>query len=230
MQTTGRFVENVKSASGSLLRQFGCQFYPLRFAAGKSGGGLAQPKITQPYIQHRVQFIRHARNISEKTRRLVHGQIEHVGNVLSFISNFERLAIVAPAMTDFALDINVRQKMHFDLDQSAALAVFAATSLNVEAETPRVIAAHACGRKLCKQFANRGERTTVGNWIRSRRAPNCTLVNDDSFVDLIDPAQTAKCARLFLRVVKMPAQRPAQTIVYQSRFAATGDASHANET
>src|SRR5437879_13111282 len=105
-------------------------------------------------------------------------------------------------MTDFALDINVRQKMHFDLDQSAALAVFAATPFNVEAETPRVIAAHACGRKLCKQFANRGERTTVGNWIRSRRAPNCTLVNDYGLVDLIDPAEPAKWARLFLPLGK----------------------------
>src|SRR5438874_3506259 len=192
MQTAGRSIEDIKSASRRLLCQFGCEFYPLRFAAGKGGGGLAQPKITESHIQHRISFIRHARNISEKTRRLVHGQIEHVGNVLSFISNFERLAIVAPAMTDFALDINVRQKMHFDLDQSAALAVFAATSLNVEAETPCVIAAHACGRKLCKQFANRGERTTVSERIRSRRAPNCTLVNDDGLVDLIHPAKTAK--------------------------------------
>src|SRR6266403_6248212 len=104
--------------------------------------------------------------------------------------------------------------MHFDLDQSAALAVFAATSLNVEAETPPVIAAHARGRKLCKQFANRGERTTVSDRIRSRRAPNCTLINDDGLIDLIDSAQTAKCARLFLRVVKMPEQCPAQHIVY----------------
>src|SRR5207245_593167 len=165
-----------------------------------------------------------------ETRRLVHGQIKHVGNVLSFISNFERLAIVAPAMTDFALDINVRQKVHFDLNQSAALAVFAATSFNVEAETPRVIAAHACGRKVCKQFANRGERTTVSDWIRSRRAPNCTLVNDDRFVDLIDPAQTVNCAWLFLRVIKVPEQCPAQNIVYQSRFAAAGYASHTDET
>src|SRR6185437_11288116 len=100
-----------------------------------------------------------------------------------------RLAIVAPAMTDFALDVNVRQKMHFDLDQSAALAVFATPSLNVEAETPRVIAAHACGWKLCKQFANRGERTTISDRIRSRSAPNRTLINDDGLIDLIDPVQ-----------------------------------------
>src|SRR5436309_6154839 len=188
MQTAGRFVENVKSASGSLLRQFGCEFYPLRFAAGKSCGGLAQPKITEPYIQHRVQFIRHARNISEKTCRLVHGQVEHVGNVLSFIGDFERLAIVASAMTHFALDINVRQKVHFDFNQPATLAVFAATAFDIEAETPRVISAYARHRKLCEQFPNWCERTTVSNWIRSRRAPNRTLINHNSFVDLINLA------------------------------------------
>src|SRR5882724_3633855 len=230
MQTAGRFVENVESASGSLLRQFGCEFYPLRFAAGKSGGGLAQPKITEPHIQHRVQFIRHARNISEKTCRLVHGQIEHIGNVLSFISDFERLAIVASTMTHFALDINVRQKVHFDFDQPAALAVFAATTFDIEAETPRVIPTDARGRKLCEQFANRCERTTVSDWIRSRRTPNRTLINHNSLVDLIDPAQTTKRPRLFLRIVEMTEQCSAQNIVHQSRFAAAGHTGHTNET
>src|SRR6266567_72375 len=216
MQTAGRFVENVKSASGSLLRQFGCELYALRFAAGKSGGGVAQPKITEPYIQHCVQFIRHARNISEKTCRLVHAQIEHVGNVLSFISDFERLAIVASAMTHFALDINVRQEVHFDFDQPATLAVFAATAFDIEAETPRVIPTDARGRKLREQFPNWCERSAVSDWIGSRRAPNRTLINHNRFVDLVDPAQTTKRPRFFLRIVEMTEQCSAQNIVHQS--------------
>src|SRR6266480_639159 len=216
MQTAGWIIENVKSAAGSLLRQFRCQFYPLRFAAGKSGGGLAQPEITEPYIQHRIQFIRHARNISEKTCRLVHSQIEHVGNVLSFIGDFECLAIVASSMTHFALDIDVRQKMHFDFNQPAALAVFAATAFDIEAETPRVIPTDARGRKLREQFANRCECSAVSDWIGSGRAPNRTLINHNSFVDLVDPPQTTKRSRFFLRIVEMTEQCSAQNIVYQS--------------
>src|SRR6266513_1797812 len=227
MQTAGRFIENVKSASGGLLRQFGCEFYPLRFAAGKSGGGLAQPEITEPYIQHRIQFIRHARNTSEKTCRLVHGQIAHVGNVLSFISDFERLAIVASAMTHFTLDINVRQEVHFDFNQPAALAVFAATAFDIEAETPRVIPTYARGRKLCEQFPNWCECSAVSDWIGSRRAPNRTLINHNGFVDLVDPAQTTKRPRFFLCVVEMSEQCAAQNIVYQSRFAAARHTGHA---
>src|SRR5437762_7063395 len=169
MQTAGRFVENVKSSSGRLFRQFGCEFYPLRFAAGKSCGGLAQPEITEPHIEHRIQLIRHARNISEKTCRLVHGQIEHVGNVLSFISDFERLAIVASAMTHFALDINVRQEVHFDFNQPAALAVFAATAFDIEAETPRIIPTDARGRKLREQFPNWCERSAISDRSEERR-------------------------------------------------------------
>src|SRR5438552_1110377 len=133
-------------------------------------------------------------------------------------------------MTHFALDINVRQKVHFDFDQPAALAVFAATTFDIEAETPRVITTHACGWKLREQFANRCEGTAVCDWIRSRRAPNRTLINDNGLVDLIDPTQNTKRPRLFLRIVEMTEQRSAQNIVYQSRFAAAGHTGHTNET
>src|SRR5207248_1004225 len=148
----------------------------------------------------------------------------------SFISDFERLAIVASAMTHFALDINVRQEVHFDLNQPAALAVFAATSFDIEAETPGVIPTDARGRKLREQFPNWCECPAVSDWIGSRRAPNRTLVNYDSFVDLVDPAQTAKRPRFFLRIVEMTEQCSAQNIVHQSRFAAAGHTGHTNET
>src|SRR5437870_13507443 len=98
-------------------------------------------------------------------------------------------------MTHFALDINVRQEVHFDFDQPAALAVFAATAFDIETETPRVITTHARRWKLREQFANRCERTAVSDGIRPRGAPNRTLINDNRFVDLIDSAQTTKQPR-----------------------------------
>ena len=117
-------------------------------------------------------------------------------------------------MTHFALDINVRQEVHFDFNQPAALAVFAATAFDIEAETPRIIPTDARGRKLCEQFANRCECSAISDWIRSRRAPNRTLVNHNGLVNLIDPVQTTKRPRLFLRIVKMTEQCSAQNIVH----------------
>src|SRR4029453_6267773 len=118
-------------------------------------------------------------NISKKTRRFVHRQIEHIGDVLSFVSNLQRLTIVASPVTHFALDINVGQKMHLDLNQSAAFAILAATAFDVKTETSGIIATHSGGGKLREQLPNGGERAAVSDRISSRGAPNRTLVNDE---------------------------------------------------
>src|SRR5215475_14011426 len=165
MQTTGWLIQDVKRASGRFLGQLGCQFYALRFTTGKCRCRLPQPQITEPNIQHRVQFVRNAWNISKETRRFVHRQIEHIGDVLSFVSNLQRLTIVASPVTHFALDVNIRQKMHLDLDQSAAFAIFAATAFDVKTETSGIIAAHSGGGKLREQLSDGSERAAISDWI-----------------------------------------------------------------
>src|SRR6516225_6447785 len=155
MQTTGWLIQNIKRAPGRFLGQLGCEFYALRFTTGKRRRRLPQPQITEPNIQHRIQFVRYARNISEKTRRFVHRQVEDVGDVLPLVSNLQRLTIVASPMAYFALDINVGHKMHLDLDQSAAFAIFAAAALDVKAKTSGIVATHSGGRQLRKQLPNR---------------------------------------------------------------------------
>ena len=88
----------------------------MRFAAGERGSGLAELQITKPDIQQRVQFVGNARHIPEKSRRFVYGEIENVRNIFSFVSNLERLSVIAPPVANFALHINIRQEMHLDLD------------------------------------------------------------------------------------------------------------------
>src|SRR5207244_3815435 len=145
MQSSCWFVENVDGAASRLFRELGRELDPLGFAARERGATLAELQVAQADIEERVQFVRNARHISKKSRRLIHGQVEHVGDVFSLISNFECFAIVSSAVADFALDINIRQKMHLDLDQATAFAVLAAPALDIKTETTGPIAAHARG-------------------------------------------------------------------------------------
>ena len=92
--------------------------------------------------------------------------------------------------------------MHLDFDQAAAFAIFAAPAFDIEAETPRIVTAHARRRQLREQFADRRKRAGVGDRIRARRSADRALVDHDRLVDLFDSAQRAIRARFLFRVVK----------------------------
>ena len=120
--------------------------------------------------------------------------------------------------------------MHLDLDQAIALAIFAAAAFDVETETPGVIAANARRWQLREKLANRRESSGVGDRIGARRAADRALVDDDGFVDLVEPAQLAVFARFLFRVVEMAEERAAQNIVDKGRLSTSGNTSDAGET
>ncbi len=62
--------------------------------------------------------------------------------------HLQRLAVVACAFADFAIDIDVRQELHLDLDLTLSLAVLAAPALDVEAEAPGGITANLALRQF----------------------------------------------------------------------------------
>ena len=62
-------------------------------------------------------------------------------DILALVANLQRLAVVPHTFADVARHIYVRQKMHLDFDNTIALTGFATTALNIEAETPRHVAA-----------------------------------------------------------------------------------------
>src|SRR5207247_4218521 len=168
--------------------------------------------------------------VAEKPRRFIHRQIENVGDVLAFVSDLQRLAVIAFAVAHFAFDVNVRQKVHLDFNQSAAFAIFAAAAFDIETEPPRVITAHPRCWQVTEQFADLCERAGVGHWIRTRRSANRALVDDDCFIDLFHSANRSISARFFPRIVKMPKQSAPQNVIQQGGFTAAGDTSYTSET
>src|ERR1700746_145510 len=95
------------------------------------------------------------RHGAEELGALVDRHVEHIGDALGAEQYFEGLAIVAPALADVALDIDVRQEVHLDLDDAVALAGLAAPTLDIEREAPGRIAALLRFRESREPVADR---------------------------------------------------------------------------
>src|SRR5215470_9053148 len=103
MQPRRRFIKDVNGATGGLFGKFTGKFYTLGFTAGKSCSGLPESQIPQANVEQRIELLRDSRHIAEESCSFVHGQVEHVCNVLAFVSDLERLAVIAVASANLAL-------------------------------------------------------------------------------------------------------------------------------
>ena len=84
---------------------------------------------------------RDTRDRREELCGLGNGHIENVSDALSLVQDLQRFAVIASAMADFAGNVDVRKEVHLDLKSAVALAGFAPTSLDVEGESARTVAA-----------------------------------------------------------------------------------------
>src|SRR5262245_25683385 len=107
-------------------------------------------------LQHR-ELVADCRDGAEELHALLNCHLKDICNRLAFESYFEGLAVVALTLALVALDIDVRQEVHLDLDDAIALAGFAAAALHVEREAPGLVAARLRLRQSGEPVANRRE-------------------------------------------------------------------------
>src|ERR1700694_514257 len=150
MQTGGRLVENIKSFARVALGQLGGQLYPLRLAATQRYGRLAKRDVSQAHILEHFDLAVQQRNVLKEFRSLFHGHVQYIGNGFALVTYLQRFAVVALAVAFFAMDIYVRQEIHFNGAQAASFAHFAAAAFHIEGKAPRIVAADL-------GFGDRGE-------------------------------------------------------------------------
>ena len=85
VEAGGGFVENVERAAGLAARKFAREFRALRFAAGKSGRGLAELNVAEADVHERFQFLLNRGDIFQNFQRFFDGQIEQIGNRVIFV-------------------------------------------------------------------------------------------------------------------------------------------------
>ena len=141
----------------------------------------------------------------------------------------QRFLVVAAAVADLALHVDVGHEVHFNAALAVALAGFAAASGDVEAEAARLVAALARLGQHGEEIADGREDLGVGGGIGARRAADGRLVDADDFVDLLGAGEGVVRAGLFARAVDGLGQRAVKNVVDQRAFAAAayaGDDGH----
>ena len=112
------------------------------------------------------------------------------------VTHFERLAVVALAVTDLARHIHSGQKLHLDPHDAGSLAGLASAARDVKAESSRLVAAGFGLGQAGKERAQLAEQVGVGGRVRARCAADRRLVDIDHLVEVLDAAQLVVVARL----------------------------------
>ena len=124
----------------------------LGLAAGQRRGLLADVDVVEADAVQQREDVAHPRHRLEELQPFLDRHVEHVGDGLGLEGDLEGLAVVALPSAHVAGDVDVRQKVHLDLDDAVALAGLAAAALDVEREAAGLVAA---------RFSTREGRRTI---------------------------------------------------------------------
>ena len=142
-------------------------------------------------------------------------------DVLTLIQNLENAALVSGAFTFFTNQFDIGQELHLHSHGSIALAYLATAAWNVEREASGVVTARLCLACGGEDIADVIERLDIGYGIRSRRAPDGTLIDQNNIANPLDSAFDKSRSGSRIACVQCRFNGLVQAFVNQSRFAGT---------
>src|SRR5260370_13196847 len=159
----------------------GRELQTLCFSAGKRCRGLTETQIAEADLVKDAECGNDLWHIDEKRRRFADRQLQNFVNILAVIADFQNAALEARAAALFADELYVREKLHLHGDGAVSLAGFAAAARNVKGKMTGGVAAAFGIRRIRKNVADGVESLEIGGRIRTRRAADGRLVDDDDF-------------------------------------------------
>ena len=185
--------------------------------------------VSEPDVVERLELDRDVRHRREEVVRLGDRHLEDVGDRLALEVDLERFAVVALALADLARHVDVREELHLDLQDPVALAVLAATALDVEAEAAGLVAADARLGDAGEELADRAEQAGVRRRVRARRPADRALVDLDDLVDVLDAGEAVVRPDRLARAVQLAGEGPVEDVRHERRLAAPGHAGDRGE-
>ena len=202
VESGGGLVEDVDGAACVAPGKLGCEFDALAFAAGEGCGWLSKFDIAQAYILQGFDFLEYGGLRLEESDGLVDGHVEHVGDGLAFVADFERLAVVTFAVTGFTGHGNVGQEVHFNSLVAVSATGLTASSFDVKGEPSGSVAANLGFGQSYEQASDIAEDASIGCGVASWRATNWTLVDTDDFVNVLQAVNGFVGKRLTERAIE----------------------------
>ncbi len=168
VQAGGGLVEQIERAAGLALAELAGQLHALGFAAGKGSGALAKVDVAEADIDEGLELLADGGDIGEDGERVFNGEVEDVGDGVAVEFYRQGLLVIAAPVADFALYVDVGHEVHFDAALAIALAGFASSAGDVEAEAARLVAALARFGEHGEQIADGREDLGVGGGVGTR--------------------------------------------------------------
>ena len=165
---------------------------------------------------------RDGRDRGEEVNRLLDRHVQDLGDGPALVVDLQGLPVVPGPVADLTGDVHVRQEVHLDLDRAVTGAVLAATTLDVEGEPARLVAAHLRLRCLGEQPTDVVEDAGVGGRVRPGCPPDRRLVDVDHLVDVVDTADRAVPTGDLAGVVELLGQCGVEDAVDQGGLARPG--------
>ena len=230
VQAGGRFVQDINRASRRTLGQLGGELDPLRFAARKSSGRLADLDIAQADVVEGLQLALEARVVLEEGKALFHRHFQHVAYAFALVFHFEGFAVVALSLTHFAGYVYIGQKVHLDFQDAVAFTGLAPAALDVKGEPARTKPAHFALGQRGEQVADVGEQPGVGCGIGAWRAADGRLIDVDDFVEVFKTLHTVEPAGPDLDcAVELDGEALGDDLAHERRLARSGYAGDADK-
>src|SRR5690606_26118537 len=229
VQTRRRLVEHVDAAALAALLQLGRELDALRLAARQRRGRLAEPNVAEAHVDERLHVAVDRLDRLEELGGLGDRHLEHLGDVLALVVHLERVAVVALAAADLAVDVDVGQEVHLDLQRAVARARLAAPALDVEAEAPGLVAAHLRLGRLGEEVADAVEHARVRRGVRPRRAADRRLVDVHDLVEVLEARDALVLARHRARAVELLRKHLVEDVVDERRLAGSAHARDGRE-
>ena len=187
MQAGRGFIENINGPSSGTFAQLCGQLHTLCFSSGKSRSRLADLDIAQPDILKGLELARNPRKTGEKLQAFLDCHFQDIIDALAFIFDLQCFTVIALSLTHITGDIDIRQKMHLNLDDAVALACLTAASLDIKGKASGRKAAQFCILRRSIELPNVGKDTRIRGRVGTRRPPNWGLVDFDHLVQRLDP-------------------------------------------
>ena len=165
MKSCRRLIQNINRLSCSSPAQLCSQLNSLSLSAGKLCGWLPQTNIRKPHIIQCRNLPINRRNILKEAHRLLHRHIQDIVNAFSLIANLQSLPIIPLSAADLTGYIDIRKKMHLNLDNSVAAAGLTPAAFYIKTEAPLIISLCLCIRGRCKQIPDHVKHTCIGSRI-----------------------------------------------------------------
>ena len=228
-QAGGGLVEDIERPAGGTLGKLGGQLDPLGFTTRKRGRGLAEVDIAEPDIVQRFQLTFKSRKILEERQRLGYRHVEHLGDILALEPDFQSLAVITLTVADLTGHGDIGQKLHLNLDKAVAAASLAASSLDIERETPGPVTAQAGFGDGGEKLADRREQAGIGGGIAAGRTPYRRLVDIDNLVDILGAGNLIALTAALPGAIEKLGKLTIKYLVNQSALTTAGDSGNADK-